>query len=534
MLRGPTALCTKGIVEFWCFSNDLLRSARRGGDVKRWWLTDATICWGGKQGITCHFASISGLPTAHSVGLGLPRTTQRRYPPAQPAKDAGSNRQSDCGNPNLVASRTHDYSVTDDLTCSLEMPSYTKHANSFESAPIPKQMPHWLQWDSPTTPLSSQNSLTIDPMESGAASEPYVAQMLPEKSLPDQSFSIPKNTGGKLATSLISRESHPLPGPRALSDGAALSSTPTLQFTGKRLTNGASSEADDDHSVRPATSAECQRTDEASTVHWLNATDPLVRRLAKLRRSRRFRESSRCVFLIGNALIEQVGQFLRRRGGSTGDSEGVDDDRPSSSALEMLVAPNLQWLSTHQHIPALQRHVATTPEVLLSIVGKAQHSPLDSPQAVALVRMPELADPHRFHCRFRMVLAVNGIRYTCNLAAVLRTAAALHYDAVFLVHESADPWNWKAMEESFAAPLSLPFLRGSVTDLLSFCHSHALLPCVANVNGISPDKLAGQAGGKAARGICCILGSEAFGPSATLLENPQVTNRRLPSGSHFQ
>lgn len=99
-----------------------------------------------------------------------------------------------------------------------------------------------------------------------------------------------------------------------------------------------------------------------------------------------------------------------------------------------------------------------------------------------------------------------------NMGALIRTAAGLNWDAVFLLTGSCDPFNDKALRASKGAVFNMPLISGSLSELLDFLEKKKFAVYIADFNGISPDDI--SLNGK--EPLALILGNEAQGVAPTL------------------
>ena len=86
------------------------------------------------------------------------------------------------------------------------------------------------------------------------------------------------------------------------------------------------------------------------------------------------------------------------------------------------------------------------------------------------------------------LLVCDKIQDPGNLGTLIRTACALGWDAVFLLHGTCDPFNDKALRAAKGATFSMPLLSGSWYELCTLCQKNALSLIVADVTGEPLDK----------------------------------------------
>ena len=132
-------------------------------------------------------------------------------------------------------------------------------------------------------------------------------------------------------------------------------------------------------------------------------------------------------------------------------------------------------------------------------------SGMQSPEGIlAEVEMP----PNASLQGCQRLIALDGISDPGNLGTLLRTALALGWDGAFIVQDSCDPYNEKALRAARGATFRLPIARGSWEDLKQVIADNHLQPVVADLDGVAPDQL------KQKGGVLLVLGNEAHGPSA--------------------
>ena len=119
----------------------------------------------------------------------------------------------------------------------------------------------------------------------------------------------------------------------------------------------------------------------------------------------------------------------------------------------------------------------------------------------------------------KRVLALERCQDPGNLGTLLRTAAALGWDAAFLLPGCADPLGDKALRAGRGAAFKLPLGAGSLEDLAALAARHGLA-CVAaepragGAGGAGGAPRGGAPAGALAAGVCLVLGSEGQGLSA--------------------
>ena len=107
------------------------------------------------------------------------------------------------------------------------------------------------------------------------------------------------------------------------------------------------------------------------------------------------------------------------------------------------------------------------------------------------------------------VLALDRLQDPGNLGTLFRTALALGWEGVFLIGDTVDPFNDKALRASQGASLFLPRRSGTSEEFQKWIHAQKL-PAVAADSGGGPIP-------KLPRG-CLILGQEGEGLDPALKE----------------
>ena len=103
-------------------------------------------------------------------------------------------------------------------------------------------------------------------------------------------------------------------------------------------------------------------------------------------------------------------------------------------------------------------------------------------RATGLFVRPALRDPDDLVASARRIVVAEAVDNPTNLGAIIRSAAALGWDALLLSHGSADPLARRALRVSMGAGLSIPFARLSDDDTVGAlldrhaCDSYGLTP----------------------------------------------------------
>ncbi len=202
---------------------------------------------------------------------------------------------------------------------------------------------------------------------------------------------------------------------------------------------------------------------------------PVVKKLVKLREDRSFRHSLNTLLIVGNSVVQEVAK-----------------NRPIKTLI------SLQPLA----LKADEKLIGSA-AVIQKIIGHKTDDLI-----AAEVELPPPGDLD--NCQRLVVL--EGLGDPGNVGTIFRTALALGWYGVFVMHGSADPYNDKALRASRGAPLFLPWKEGSWEDLKAWISSRKAQVIVADTKGTELSEM------KFSVPVCLILGHETRGPSATALK----------------
>jgi TrmH family RNA methyltransferase len=104
------------------------------------------------------------------------------------------------------------------------------------------------------------------------------------------------------------------------------------------------------------------------------------------------------------------------------------------------------------------------------------------------------------------ILVLDSINDPGNLGTLLRTAVALGWEGVFIVGNSCDPYNEKALRASRGACFSIALQQGSWPELKELALRNSLVPLLADLKGVSPAAIK-------TKKLMLVLSNEAHGPS---------------------
>ncbi len=201
---------------------------------------------------------------------------------------------------------------------------------------------------------------------------------------------------------------------------------------------------------------------------------PLVKHLAKLREDRAYRYEHGSVLIEGVKLVSEV-------------------CRKCPVKVLMICSEDL-----------IPEGIDPTTAVLVSEPVMKKVSGMVSPEGiVAEVAMPKA----KSLAGLDYVVALDGVSDPGNMGTLLRTALALGWQGVFLLPESCDPFNDKAIRAGRGAQFRLPLAYGSAADLKKLAAENRWQALVADIEGKNPSELT------AAKRRLLVLGNEARGPS---------------------
>lgn len=212
---------------------------------------------------------------------------------------------------------------------------------------------------------------------------------------------------------------------------------------------------------------------------------PLVKHLVKIRQNRDYRYEHQSLVIEGVKPVSEICPLLHLKTLVVYDETLIPE---RAKADEVLLVPEeiLHKISGMQHTEGILAEVAMPRFV--SLKGK------------------------------RRILALDGINDPGNLGTLLRTALALGWDGVFLLENTCDPFNEKALRAARGATFHLALSNGSWKNLKDLIQDNKMLPLVADLRGNNPQDLPLEH-----EKIVLILGNEATGPSAESERFQKVT-----------
>lgn len=221
-------------------------------------------------------------------------------------------------------------------------------------------------------------------------------------------------------------------------------------------------------------------------THITSLTHPHVKRWTRLRQEAKMRLTEKRVLIQGKKMVEEVSRYHPLR--SLIITEECNDH----------LLADTTWI--------------ITPEIMKKITG------VITPEGIAA----EVDLPHEaslLACKW--VLALDGVSDPGNVGTLLRTAYAFGWEAVYLLPNTCDPFNDKALRASLGAAFALQYRYGRHEELMQL-HTHSHLPLYsADLTGMPVDSLNTQI----AQGAILVLGSESHGlsPSTYRLNSQRIT-----------
>jgi len=142
-------------------------------------------------------------------------------------------------------------------------------------------------------------------------------------------------------------------------------------------------------------------------------------------------------------------------------------------------------------------HYVVSEAIMQKICGMTSPEPY-----VAEIQKPSLQPK-----KLERLLVCEGIADPGNLGTLLRTALSFGFDAVYLLHHCADPFNEKAIRAAKGALFHLPLIFGDWEHLLSLQKSYSMELYQADIQGTPIAECSPSLP------FALILGSEAHGTS---------------------
>lgn len=204
---------------------------------------------------------------------------------------------------------------------------------------------------------------------------------------------------------------------------------------------------------------------------------PLIKHLVLLRQNRDYREDNQSVAIEGRKLVREICPHLHTKLIMTCDPTWV----PENVKAEEILLVN---------------------EAIMSKV-----SGLQAPEGIiAEVAMP----PASTFEKKKWIVAFDGISDPGNIGTLIRTSLALGWEGAFVLENSCDPFNDKALRAAKGATFRLPLASGSWSDLKQMIEKKHLLAIAADMHGSDISTFGLTANNQ---GILLVLSNEAHGVS---------------------
>jgi RNA methyltransferase, TrmH family len=109
--------------------------------------------------------------------------------------------------------------------------------------------------------------------------------------------------------------------------------------------------------------------------------------------------------------------------------------------------------------------------------------------------------------KLKTVLVFDGVSDPGNMGALLRTALALGWEGAYIVDNSCDPYNDKALRAARGATFHLPLKMGNWHELQALAKAAGWTPLVADLTGTAPENLPNS------KKVMLVMSNEAHGIS---------------------
>jgi TrmH family RNA methyltransferase len=199
---------------------------------------------------------------------------------------------------------------------------------------------------------------------------------------------------------------------------------------------------------------------------------PFVKYIVSLRKERELRRAEGKIFVMGTKMVEEL---IR-----------------SKTPIHTLIIAEGADIS----LKAAETFLVTE-EILKKITGLAQ--PESVAAVISLPSFQNLSNASR-------LLVLDGVSDPGNVGTVIRTALALGWDGVYLLENTCDPFNEKALRAGKGATFRLPLAEGTWSDFLSMVTEKNLNVFVADTIGTDVKKCSIPSA------LALILSRESQGP----------------------
>jgi len=122
----------------------------------------------------------------------------------------------------------------------------------------------------------------------------------------------------------------------------------------------------------------------------------------------------------------------------------------------------------------------------------------------------------------KYIIALDGINDPGNLGSLLRTALALGWEGAFILGESCDPFNEKAIRAARGATFRIPLRHGTWDELKDLVQKNKLTPVAGDVDGTPLKDFS------LGKGVLLVLGNEARGLSEEAAQFCQKATIPMP------
>ena len=184
-----------------------------------------------------------------------------------------------------------------------------------------------------------------------------------------------------------------------------------------------------------------------------SSNNSLIKHLAKLNKSSAYRNESKTFLIEGKKLIQ-----------------------------EWLEKAPLKNLLIEQNLPSLKD---INPIYLKKELCQKISALKTNDGYFAEVEFPKKPDLKKV----KKLLVIDKIQDPKNLGALIRSALAFSFDAIFILDGSVDPYSPKVIRASMGAVLHTPLYKGSSIGLKEFVQLHNLTLYIADASGLSIDEL---------------------------------------------
>lgn len=208
------------------------------------------------------------------------------------------------------------------------------------------------------------------------------------------------------------------------------------------------------------------------TKKLLSLQHPFIKYLVSLRLDKSFRRQEKKVLISGIKIVQELAS--------------------SQTPIHTLI---LQEGSSFS-IPA-QETLFVTYEILKKITGTVHPEPV-----AAVVPLPSFQDLSSIS----YLLVLDGVADPGNLGTLLRSALALGWEGAYLLENTCDPFNEKALRAAKGATFRLPLAQGSWNALIEMTHKKSFQVLIADIEGIDIQKIT------TTTPIALVLSKESQGP----------------------